>query len=177
MRLTLAAALVAISISSAQPAREWPVWGGDPGGMKYSSLRDINRSNVRSLKPLWIFDARDFSDGKDLPVTSAFEATPLVIGGTLYVTTPFHRLFALDAETGALRWTFDPKFDTSTRVTLYQSRGLSYWRGGPRLFMADQQARLYSLDPATGKLDPKFGAAGQVNLKRGFTEDFPSTLR
>lgn len=171
MRITMALALTAFSIATAQT--EWSSWGGDPGGMKYSSLKEINRSNVKSLRPLWIFDARDFSDGKTLPVTSAFEATPLVIGGTMYVTTPFHRLFALDAETGALRWSFDPKFDTSTRVTLYQSRGVGYWRGGSRIFMADQQARLYSLDPATGKLDPKFGAGGQVNLKRGFTEDFP----
>lgn len=150
---------------------DWSSWGGDPGGTKYSPLKEINRVNVQSLRPLWTFDVDDFSDAQKLPVASAFEATPLVIDGTLYISTPFHRLFALDAETGAIKWMFDPKFDTSTRVTLYQSRGVSYSKLLRRIYMADQQARLFSLDPTTGKPDAKFGDNGVLDLRRGMVED------
>ena len=134
-------------------AANWAYWGGDPGGTKYSALKQVNKSNVGQLRPAWIFDAGDFSDGKKLPVTSAFEATPLFIDGILYVSTPFHRLFALDAETGKIVWQFDPKFDTGTRVTLYQSRGVSYWSKGHEIVMADQMGRLFRHRCRDGKAE------------------------
>jgi glucose dehydrogenase len=165
--------LAAFAAWSAEPGHEWASWGGDPGGSKYSPLKQINRANVQSLRPVWIFDTGDFSDGKTLSTTSAFEATPLLIDGILYVSTPFHRLFALNPETGAMLWQFDSKFDTSTRVTLYQSRGVAYWRKGNRIFLGDQMGRLFSIDAKTGKPDPQFGSAGELDLKRGMTEDFP----
>ena len=158
----------------AQPGREWSSWGGDPGGSKYSPLTQINKSNVRGLKPLWIFDTTDFSDGKRLTTMSAFEATPLVIDGVMYVTSPFHRLFALDPETGRMLWQFDPKFDTNTRVVLYQSRGVAWWPRGRAIIMADQQARLFSIDSRSGKLNRAFGDNGMINLRQGFTEKFPN---
>ncbi len=150
-------------------AADWTHWGGDAGGMKYSPLKQVTRANVNQLRPAWIFDTPDFSDGKQLAVTSAFEATPLMIDGRMYVSTPFHRVFALDPETGRILWQFDPKFNTATRVTLYQSRGVSYWANGKAILFADQQARLFSLDARTGKQN------WTVDLKRGFVEDFPSS--
>ena len=82
-------------------AQEWRYYGGDAHGTKHSPLTQINRKNVRNLKPAWIFDTGDFSDGANYPVRSAFETTPLVVDGVMYVTSSFHRLFALEAVAGS----------------------------------------------------------------------------
>jgi quinoprotein glucose dehydrogenase len=163
------ALLLTLSASKPTPRRDWRHYGGDPGGTKYSPLDQINKTNVGQLRPAWIFDSGDSSDGKQLHARSAFETTPLVIDGTMYVSTPFHRLFALDPETGRILWEFDPKFDRSTRVTLYQSRGVAYWEKGKRILLGDQQGRLFSIDARTGKPDPAFGSNGVIDLKQGMT--------
>jgi glucose dehydrogenase len=160
--------------SFAAPA-EWPFYGGDAGGTKYSPLAEINKQNVHLLKPAWIFDPGDFSDGSHLTGRSAFENTPLVVDGVMYVSTSFHRLFALNPESGKVLWEFDPKFDRQTRVTLFQSRGVAFWRKNKakRIFLADQQGRLFSVDAETGKPDLKFGANGSIDLKKGMVEHAP----
>lgn len=179
MRLLAAiCSLVFLPAPAAKRAPEWRHYGGDAGGMKYSPLDQINRTNVAGLRPAWIFDSADFSDGRQYPTRSAFETTPLLVNGVLYVSTSFHRLFALDAETGAILWEFDPKFDRYTRTTLLQSRGVAYWEKGAvkRVLLGDQQARLFSIDARTGKPDPAFGDNGMVDLKRGITENFPNAM-
>src|SRR5688572_29645165 len=75
-------------------AQEWPSYGGDPGGMKYSKLRQVNRENVTRLQPAWVFHTGDLSDRSKWPTASAFETTPLVVNGAMYLTTPFSRLIA-----------------------------------------------------------------------------------
>src|SRR5215207_8905705 len=104
----LAWALLPVGRLSAQ---EWPHYGGDTGGSKYSPLDSINRSNVGNLKVAWTFNTGDLSDGTTFPARSAFECTPLVIDGIMYLTTPFSRVIALDAEAGKQIWSFDPKLD------------------------------------------------------------------
>ena len=156
-------------------ASDWPYYGGDAGGTKYSPLKEINRDNVRRLRPLWTFDFGDSSDGTKAPSRSAFEATPLVVDGVMYITTPFHRLFALDAETGKQLWVYDPKFRPDQRVNLFINRGLAFWRSGKqkRIFYGDQEGRVFSVDAATGKADATFGKDGFVDLKVGLTEAYP----
>ncbi len=177
MRKLICALLVVSGMAAVKKPQEWRSYGGDPGGMKYSPLDEINKTNVRQLKPVWVFDTGDYSDGKVYPGRSAFEGTPLMVDGILYISTSFHRLFALDPETGRTLWEFDPKFDRATRVTLYQSRGVAFWQNGrtKRILMNDQQARLFSVDAMTGKLDRAFGDNGVVNLKTGMTENYPET--
>src|SRR5262245_62089440 len=97
--------------SFALRAQEWPHYGNDPGGSKYSPLKQINKQNVDRLKPAWTYHTGDISDGTLYPVRSAFECTPLVVDGVMYVSTPFCRVVALQAETGAELWSFDPKVD------------------------------------------------------------------
>jgi quinoprotein glucose dehydrogenase len=158
-------------------ASDWRFYGGDAHGTKYSRLDQVNKRNVAKLRPVWVFDTGDVSDGSVYPSRSAFETTPLVVDGVMYVPTSFHRLFALDAETGAILWQFDPKFDRSTRVTLLFSRGVSYWSDGrnKRILLGDQMGRLFSLDANTGKPDPAFGAGGVLDLKKGVADKFPRT--
>ena len=155
-------------------AGDWRYWGGDAGGTKYSSLSQITKKNVKSLRVAWTFDVGDMSDGANHPTRSTFEATPLVVDGVLYVSTPFCRVFALNAETGAQVWVFDPEIDRSTRTNLFVNRGVSYWTDGERkrILLGDLAGRLWALDAATGRPVESFGSKGVIDLKAGMTDGF-----
>jgi quinoprotein glucose dehydrogenase len=90
---------------------EWAYYGGDPGGSRFSPLTQINRTKVQELKIAWIYHTGDVSDGAKHPCQSGFEATPIMVDGTLYFSTAFNRVTALDPETGAERWNYDPHID------------------------------------------------------------------
>ena len=174
--LVLALLGVALLFSGAGGvAQDWPSYGGDPGGTKYSALEQINKRNVQKLKVAWVFDTGDVSDGTEYPTRSAFEATPLVVDGILYVSTAFCRLIAFDAETGEKRWEFDPQIDKTMRINLFVNRGAAYWSDGEqsRLFLGDLHGRLFAIDAATGKPDREFGKEGWVDLREGTAEKFP----
>jgi len=143
--------------------------------MRYSPLSQINRENVASLKVAWTFHTGDISDGKGGRKRSGFESTPLMVDSTLYVTTPFNRVIALDPETGAQRWAYDPKsaLDGDYGDGLV-NRGVSTWldaarpAGQPcrrRIFEVTQDARLVAIDGATGSPCSDFGKTGQVSLR------------
>ena len=173
-RVTAAALLMLVS-SALLPAQEWRYYGGDAGGLKYSPLKQIDKSNVASLKLAWTFHTGEISDGKTLLTRTAFEATPLVVDGVMYVTTPFNRLVALDPETGRRKWAFDPKLDKTRPNNLFLNRGSAWWSDGrrKRLFYGTLDARLFSIDAATGDPDPAFGTNGSVNLREGVADKFP----
>jgi quinoprotein glucose dehydrogenase len=155
--------------------QEWRYWGGDSGGTKYSALKDINRDNVQKLRPAWIFHTGDVSDGSKWPTRSAFEATPLVVGDVMYVTTPFSRVIALDPETGKERWSFDPRLDRTESANLSINRGASWWSDGPnhRIFLGTLDGRLFSIVAETGKADDSFGLVGWVDLRKGAADNYP----
>src|SRR5258707_2258469 len=100
--------ILLLSMSALLPAQEWPAYAGDSGGSKYSRLKQIDRENVASLKLAWTFHTGDMSDGSEYPPRSAFEGTPLVVDGIMYLTTPFNRLIALDVENGNKLLAFEP---------------------------------------------------------------------
>lgn len=164
------------SIASLLAAQEWRHYGGDAGGMKYSPLKQITPANVAKLKVAWEFHTGDVSDGKTLPVRSAFETTPLAVDGVLYFTTPFNRLIALDPETGKQLWAFDPKIDRERPFNLYINRGGAYWTDGKakRIFYGTLDARLFSIDATTGEPDPAFGNRGSIDLRPGVADKFPT---
>src|SRR5688572_3902490 len=98
--------------SSLIPDGEWPVHGRDPGGTKYSPLTAINRRNVQLLQQAWVYRTGDLLYRTDSSgAQPAHEATPLFVGDRLYLSTPFGRVIALNPETGAPLWTYDPKID------------------------------------------------------------------
>src|SRR5436305_11848022 len=76
--VSIRAVLIVVALSALASAQEWPFYGGDPGGTKYSPMKDINRENVTHLRPAWIFHTGDISDGSKWVTRSAFESTPLV---------------------------------------------------------------------------------------------------
>jgi quinoprotein glucose dehydrogenase len=178
MRQLLRQALFCVLILSTVSAQEWASYGGDPGGMKYSPLKEIDRSNVARLKVAWVYHTGDVSDGSKWAPRSAFEATPLVVDGTMYLTTPFSRLIALDAETGRELWTFDPKIDRSRPANLFINRGAAYWTDGKqkRVLLGTLDGRLFSIVAGTGKPDDSFGKAGWIDLRAGVADKFPDKI-
>ncbi len=157
---------------------DWPVYGGDPGGSKYSPLDQIDRSNVAGLTLAWSWDT-----GEDpLPPERApfrgqptapgpFQATPLVIADTMYVVTPFNRVVALDAETGTEIWSYDPRsweFGNLHRGCRFCHRGVAVWTDGrERRVFLNTRWRLIALDAATGRPIESFGRGGEVDLAEG----------
>ena len=154
---------------------EWGYYGHDAGGMRYSPLAQINRENVARLKIAWTFHTGDISDGPGRRKRSGFESTPLMVDSTLYLTTPFNRVIALDPVTGAQRWAYDPKIDLDGDYgDGLVNRGVSTWldtsrtSGQPcrrRIFEATQDARLVAIDAATGSPCADFGKEGQITLR------------
>lgn len=108
-------AAVGVQPSMAEPTDgaivDWPYYGGDAGGSRYSPLTQIDRSNVAELKVPWEYHTGDVSDGSDNRRKSEFETTPIVADSAMYLSTPFNRVIALDPETGQEKWSFDPKID------------------------------------------------------------------
>ena len=161
---------------------DWPVYGGDPGGLKYSSLTEIDRSNVAALEAAWVWetgeepipDAASPIQGERV-APGAFEATPIVINDTMWLSTPYSRVVALDAETGAEFWSYDPKaweWGNLHRGCRFCHRGIAQWSdGGERRIFLNSRWRLIALDAATGEPIQSFGDGGEVDLTEGLAWD------
>jgi quinoprotein glucose dehydrogenase len=147
----------------------WPVYGRDSGGTKFSPLAIVNRQNVSNLKVAWTFHTGDLYEPKGGGRKSQFECTPLFVDGTLFVTTAFGRVIALDPDSGRQRWSYDPKVDITAGYGDFANRGVATWSDGHqrRIFVATIDARLIALDASTGRPFPDFGDNGQINLKNG----------
>jgi quinoprotein glucose dehydrogenase len=154
-------------------AQEWPHYGGDAGESHYSALDQINRGNVANLKLAWEWQTGEVPLPEFKTTPGAFEATPIMIGEVLYLSTPYNRVVALEAETGRQLWAYDPKAYEDGQVpngTGFVHRGVAAWRdsgtGKLRIFM-NSRYRLISLDAETGKPAADFGDNGIVNLVTG----------
>jgi quinoprotein glucose dehydrogenase len=148
------------------PAADWRVTGGEPGNTRYSSLDQINRSNVAQLRLAWTYHTGDLTpDGH-----SEIQATPIIIDGVLYTTTPSLAVIALRADSGSLVWKFDP-FANREREK-HVNRGVVYWADDRerRIFFCAGR-RLYALDAQTGHPVQTFGDSGSVDLGAGLDRD------
>ena len=145
--------------------KSWSKYLGDNSVSHYSSLQQIDTSNVHQLKVAWEYHSGDADSGSN----SKIECNPIIIDGVLYGSSPRLKLFALDAATGKQKWIFDPFADTTkAKVRINVNRGVTYWENGKdrRLFFAAGPF-LYAVDPATGKLIDSFGNHGQIDLHDG----------
>ena len=163
MRSFTLALLFTFSVS----AQQWPVHGGDAGGMRYSTLDRINRANVARLAPAWEWKANEKAKPEFNSTPGPFEGTPLMIDGVLYFPTSYNRVIALDSVSGKELWAFDPESyrDGPDPNTRYSHRGISAWHDGSnlRIFLNTHHS-LICLDAATGKKVLTFGDNGVVNL-------------
>src|SRR5712691_5927110 len=158
-----------LSAATPDSTGDWPVYGHDPGGQRFSPLSIVNRDNVKSLKIAWTYRTGDAYQPKNGRPT-AFEATPLLIDNTLYLSTPLGRVIALDPVTGKQRWSYDPKVDRDKGYGDFANRGVAAWKspkGQLRIFVAALDARLIAVDAATGMPCQDFGDNGVVSLRTG----------
>jgi len=161
-------------------AQEWRSYGGDVGGTRFSTLRQINRSNVARLKRAWTYHMGEMDRGAnetDRHHVAPFESTPLVIDGVLYFSTPSNRVIALDAESSKEIWQFDPQAGQTGRRQYFQHRGVAYWENKKgddrRILFGTFDGRLIALDAKTGKPCHDFGKNGEIDLRKGVADAFP----
>ena len=168
------------------PDGEWHAYGRTEMGQRYSPLSQITPENVGSLDVAWTFHTGDIR-GKGDPGETTYEVTPLKIGDTIYLCTPHDMVFALDAETGEKKWSYDPQIvqPPANDTQHLTCRGVSYDAGGrspvastaggtdvaastdcaQRIFLPTVDARLIALSAKTGAICPGFGGDdGTVDL-------------
>jgi quinoprotein glucose dehydrogenase len=178
--LLLMAGLCCASAPAADPPPgEWPCVGRDPLGQRHSPLVQIDRQNVRDLRVAWTYRTGELEriTAPSLKVKVTFEATPLVIDGVMYFSTPTARVIALDAASGKELWTHDPHIK-GFAFAEGASRGVSYWKSQTdpslrRIFIGTLDARLVAVDAGTGQSCQDFGDGGVIDLAAGI----PNTTR
>jgi quinoprotein glucose dehydrogenase len=165
-------ALASTAVAAAADAG-WPAYGGDEGGTRYSRLAQITPSNVGELKVAWTYRTGEFGQGVKDWKRSAFEATPILYDGTLYLTTSSTDVVAVNAADGTLRWRHNSESRKDLHYSDGVSRGVSLWvdeasdARAPchaRIFAPTLDGRLLALDAATGGACADFGDHGAVNL-------------
>jgi quinoprotein glucose dehydrogenase len=182
--------LVSLQNPPPSPPGDWPAYGHDPGGARFSPLTQITRANVAQLQVAWTYHSGllDMTGRRHRP--PQLEVTPLVVDGLMYVITPTGIIVALDPATGVERWRYDAGVDPHRGYGDFASRGVAFWRdsrraptakpplsgtergtGGEacarRIVAATIDARLVSLDAASGTPCAGFGSSGIVDLRRG----------
>ena len=155
---------------------QWPTYGGDAGGQRYSSSAQINRNNVNQLTTAWVFHTAAQQPGAfDPSRTGAFESTPIFFKRALYITSPFDQVFAINPGNGDKLWSFDPRIDwTGRNLGIITSRGVASWSAArtqplasvcsDRIFIGTLDGRLIAIDASTGQPCRDFGNNGEVDL-------------
>ena len=165
---------------------DWPAYGNDGGGNRYSPLTQVNSQNIKALRPVWTFRTRELETyaGTNALSKAAFEATPVMTGNTLYFSTPSSRVFAIDATTGKQLWMYNPQINLRNHFSEVTSRGVSCWpaqlpgrqnKPVQRIYVATIDGRLIALHAATGKIITSFGDSGSVDLKKDLGQDVSAT--
>jgi glucose dehydrogenase len=177
MRMLLPTLFLTAALPALLAQKAWPVYGHDPGGQQYSPLKQIDVRNVARLKVAWTYDAHPPAlpavpgEAPPPPVRNrTSETSPLVVGGILYLGTPYSHVVALEPETGKKIWDYEGDSVPSTR-------GINYWPGdkqlAPQIVVSTMNGMLYTLNAKTGKLNPGFGNEGKIDLRVGVADKFP----
>ncbi len=153
---------------------DWATTSGDPGALRYSPLTDIDRKSVQRLAPAWRWKTGEHvipaSQNQKAARPGLFQASPVVIGDTMYVSTPYAQVAALDARTGQELWRYDPEVwraGQPSNGTGFVHRGVATWSSPrERRVFINARWKLIALDAATGRPIPTFGDAGTVDLVR-----------
>ncbi|MFL5545669.1 MAG: pyrroloquinoline quinone-dependent dehydrogenase [Gemmatimonadaceae bacterium] len=164
---TLSAVACAAGLASIGHAQavdgEWRAYGHDVFGSRYSPLTEITRDNVTGLTVAWTYHT-----GEPLPTSNrkrSLEVTPLMIGNTLFLSTPLGKIVALDPVTGTVKWQYDAKVSAGADFGDFTNRGVSYWNG--RIYFATTDGRLIAVYATSGIPVEDFGDRGTVDLRKG----------
>jgi quinoprotein glucose dehydrogenase len=178
--------LTAGLLSPIQAQTDWPTFGHDPGGQRFSPLKQIDVNNVSKLRLAWTYDT-EAQVGPELPAPGGragapgaaprprqTETTPLVVGNMLYLSTAYNRVVALEADTGKDIWVYQTTASEGTPGM----RGINYWPGDKQspaeIILGTNNGKLLAINAKTGKLVPGFGNEGEVELRKGVADSFPN---
>src|SRR5579862_1793805 len=163
-----------------QAQKDWPAYGHDPGGQRYSPLKQINTKNVSKLRLVWSYDtqavvSQQAGPGRPGPAgrprVRRSSTTPLVVNGVMYLSTAYNRVVALEPETGKKIWEYEGSHTPAMR-------GIAYWPGSQdlpaQIVFGTADGFLISLNAKTGKPVPGFGEEGMVNMRPGVADKFPT---
>jgi quinoprotein glucose dehydrogenase len=183
------ASLIAAGALAAEPAAgDWPNYGRTPGGDRHSPVAQIDRGNVGKLTLAWEYKTGEA--GIETGNPTALEATPLVVGGVMYLSTPLGKVIALDPVSGKPKWLRDVGVKRDRHFGDWVSRGVSYWQDSQakagkkcsrRIFFGVVDARMVALDAASGEFCQGFGKGGEINLvpllrnKQSFGDEYEQT--
>ena len=152
---------------------EWRSHGGEAGATKYSPLDQISAENVEQLAIVWRWNSVDYArrdENPELRFNNTLLATPLMIGGRLFMSTNLGQAAALDPVTGETLWVYNALEDGAGRPRGGGTRGVGYWhdlaRNDERIFVVSGE-HLVALDARTGQPIGEFGRGGKVNLREG----------
>jgi quinoprotein glucose dehydrogenase len=165
MRVSLLIPMLAAAAMAADPHTTWRDYGGGADASQYSALRQINRSSVGKLKPVWKYATGD---------GNKYFFNPIVIGRTMYVLARNNSIVALDSVTGRELWAHPA--EPGTKVIT--NRGINYWQskdGSEARLLYASNHYLRAIDAKTGRSVESFGDRGKVDLKQGLGRD-PSTF-
>lgn len=161
-----------------KPYTEWNVAaGGTKENIRYSSLDQIDTSNVSQLKIAWIYHTKD----ADTIHHSQIQCTPIIVNGILYGTSPKLKLIALNSTTGKEKWAFNPhvmalKEGVNSVIALNNNRGVTYWeKGGDKRIFFTAGSFLFAINAKTGSLISSFGINGKIDLHDGLGKDVSAT--
>jgi quinoprotein glucose dehydrogenase len=160
----------------------WPAYGGDQGGQRYSAAHQITPANVASLVPAWSYSTGELADPAIR--AAAFENTPILAEGRLYVCSSFNNAIALDPGTGKQLWRFDPKVSRDLDLAnSYNCRGVAYaaipnatGACASRIYLGTNDFRLIALDAKTGKPCAGFGNRGTIAIDPGGKLERPGQI-
>ena len=174
-RLAAAVAMLSTAVGCAREpdaTAGWPFVGSDQAHTKYSAAHEVTAGNVGELEIVWTWEPNEEPLDEYGTRPGPFQATPIMVGDVLYLSTMYTRVVALDAATGVELWTFDPRAYEGGPIgagpTGFKHRGVAYWSEGDeeRVFL-NSRDRLYAINAANGELDGAFGADGSVVLTEG----------
>ena len=173
MKIFATVLLAGVVAQGAYCQTDWPAYGYDQAGQRYSPLKQIDSGNVSKLRRAWQYgvSSNANSSGTTTQGPPATEAVPIMVDGMLYTPTVNHTIVALEPESGEEIWKYDL---SKANATL---RGVTYWQGDrdnpPAILAGTSEGRLIALNAKTGKLVRGFGKEGIVDLRAGVTEKFP----
>ena len=162
----------AVDLGPAVKDGEWTAYGRNDFGQRFSPLTQITPQNVSGLKVAWQIQTGDVKQPGDTGEFT-YQATPLKIGDLLYLCTPHNRVMALNADTGATVWEFNPGIGPDSQRQHQTCRGVSYLPPADpaigsvcdaRIYLPTADAKLYALDAKTGAKCPDFGTDGSIDL-------------
>lgn len=164
------------TLSNNRQEAEWPAYGRDVYGSRYLPASAINRENVHQLDVAWTYRTGEMNPEYATERRASFQATPIMVDGTLYLSTPLGRVVALDPATGEERWEFDPNIKRDVPYGDFANRGVSTWLDESaseddgcrrRIYVGTAQSQLIALDAKDGQPCGTFGSEGFVNLLEG----------